>query len=480
MALGSIYNAYPNGRPSGLPTDIVDQLVQVKQYQLLTPIQTDIAEANARKDNYSNLNSKLVALYQIADTLSSSTTFNAKTITVNDSSILTATASSSAHSGTYSITISKVAKAHHLIIGVDDSNPSTGVTVGISDPDDASLIQDGVTISFYHNGKTYSYTTDSSTTLTNLADTITNDDNGVYASVTNIGSETSPQYVLSLLSEDTGSSTNQITTDEAGTTKGVTLSDTLFTTGATEQETVQTGEDAQLDIDGVTYTRSSNEITDIISGVTLNLLNTGTTTITVSLDTESIIENIQTLITAYNDFDSFMDENASYDLENKEAGPLLGDSIARGAQNSLRSIFSGIVPGTASNEYQYLSQIGIQFSDDGTLEFDRTSFEDALKNNPEDVEALFTGDDGVATRLKELLNYYTDSSQGVIPSTIKSIQDQLEDLNNRYTEAQEDLNEYEEQMVKKYAALEEAVLKYQAIQEQLDSYIDSWKNSFKA
>ncbi|GAB6161258.1 hypothetical protein JCM12298_04170 [Desulfothermus naphthae] len=50
MALGSRYNAYPNGRPSGLSRHIVDQLVQVKQLQLLTPIQQDIQNQQARAD----------------------------------------------------------------------------------------------------------------------------------------------------------------------------------------------------------------------------------------------------------------------------------------------------------------------------------------------------------------------------------------------------------------------------------------------
>ncbi|GAB6161259.1 hypothetical protein JCM12298_04180 [Desulfothermus naphthae] len=48
-----------------------------------------------------------------------------------------------------------------------------------------------------------------------------------------------------------------------------------------------------------------------------------------------------------------MDENASYDLENKKAGFLLGDFIARTVQNNIRSIVSGIVPDTSDNAYQY-------------------------------------------------------------------------------------------------------------------------------
>jgi flagellar hook-associated protein 2 len=476
MSLGSIYNAYPNGRPSGLPTDIVDQLVQVKQYQLLTPIEQDIADATARKDNYSRLNDQLINLYNSVSSLTESSAFEEKIASSTDENVATADASASAHAGSYSLTVTQIAKAHHLIIGVDDSNNSTGVTQGISDADDADLIADGVTLSFYHNGTQYSYTTDSDTSLNDLAQMISNDDNGVYASVLNIGTEDNPQYVLSLTSEDTGEGIKEITTDSSGTSRGVNLSGSLFTTGSTEQENAQNGQNALFNINGVNYSRSSNEISDIISGLTIQIVNTGSTTIDISLDIDSIADNIASFVNAYNAFDTFMDENASYDLENKEAGPLLGDSIARGVQNSIRSILSGIVPGTSSNKYQYLSQIGIQFSDDGSLEFDRTTFEQALKENPDDVSALFTGENGIAQRLKNVLITYTDSSQGIIPQTINSIENQIEDLNDKYTEAQEDLQEYEEQTVKKYTSLEEAVLKYKAIEEQLDSYIEMWEN----
>ncbi|WP_162508105.1 flagellar cap protein FliD N-terminal domain-containing protein, partial [Desulfothermus okinawensis] len=166
MALGSIYNAYPNGRPSGLPDDIVDQLVHVKQLQLLTPIEQDIQSEQARKDNYTSLSSKLIDLYQAADNIDTSSSFLTKSASSSDEDVASATVSNSAHTGTHSLTVNHLAKAHHLIIGVDDGDPATGVTQGIPEPDNATLIEDGITLSFYHNGTLYSYTTDSNTTLT--------------------------------------------------------------------------------------------------------------------------------------------------------------------------------------------------------------------------------------------------------------------------------------------------------------------------
>ncbi len=479
MTLGSIFNAYPNGRPSGLPTDIVDQLVQVKQYQLLNPIQQDMATVSNRKDNYNALNTQLVTLYKATNSLDDADSFLQKNASSSDSSIFTIATSSDAHIGNYSITVSSLAKQHRILIGVSDENSTTGVTQGISNPDDSSLISDDVTISFYHQGKSYSYTTDSSSTLTSIAEKITGDNNGVYASVVNIGTDSNPQYVLSLQSETSGASSHQMTTDPDSTTPGITISSDLFTTGTTEQETVQAGENAKVTVDGIEYERSSNEIDDIIPGATVTLVNPGEATATISLDINSIVSNVQALVTAYNNFDKFMDDNASYDLENKKAGPLLGDSIARGAQSNIRGTLSSAIPGSTDKAFQYLSQIGIQFNEDGTLNFDANSLEEALSSHPEDVKYLFTGENGIATRLKKILGNYTDSSRGIITSTIRSIDSKIEDLNDEYTEAQQKLEDYQEQTVKKYSHLEEVVLKYKAIQEQLDSYIDQWKNMTK-
>lgn len=475
MSTGSVYNVYLNGRPSGLPVDIVDQLVQVEQTVKLTPIEQDISDAQDRKDIYTSLNSKLVDLYSAADTLNNSNTFQTVTATSSDTLVATVSASSNSQSGTYSLTVSTLAQADHQLVGVDDSNPGTGVTLGVSDPDDASLIADGTSLNFYHEGTLYTYTTDSSTTLSSLADEINNADNGVIAQALNIGTTDSPQYVLSLKSQDTGSGAKQITTDAAGTSPGVTLSATLFEGQTTEQEQTQAGVDASFNIDGVDFTRSSNTLTDVISGLTINLQDTGSTQIDLTLDTDSITQYVLSFINAFNAIDSFMDQNADYDSDTQTAGPLLGDSIARTAQNQIMAIIGDPVSGTTT--YQYLSEIGIQRQEDGTLSLDSETFQSALSSNRQAVEDLFVGDNGVAGKLVSFLEDYTNSFDGVIPSTINTITEQINDLNDDYTEAQNEIQDYEDRMNEIYNNLELAVMKYQSIGDQLSAIIDTWDTS---
>ena len=479
MTLGSIYNVFLNGRPSGLPVDIIDQLVQVKQYEVLTPIQQDIQEAQDRRDIYSNLNSTLVDLYEAASDLALSSTFNTTTATSSNTDVADVEVSGSPSQSTYSLEVTQLAKAHHLIVGVDDGDPSNGVTQGIANAQDASLIADGVTISFYHNGVEYTYTTDENTTLQSLAYEINSDNNGVIAEVLNIGTSDSPQYVLSLKSEDTGSGTSQITQDSSGTTAGINLSASLFEGVNTEQQTTQAGQDAQFSIDGISFTRSSNVVDDVIDGLTITLKSAGSSEISVDIDIDSIVNEVSNLVSKYNNFISFMDQNARYDLENKQAGPLLGDSIARTAENRIRAIFSEPVSGTESLPYQYLSQIGIQFNDDGTLTFDESTFRAALQENRSAVETLFVGENGVAGKLKTFLESYTQGN-GVIPSVLDSIDQQIQDLQEKYQEAQDDIEDYREQLVRIYSELENKMIYYQSIQEQLDNLIETWRNTFNS
>ena len=207
MSVGTIYNAYPNGRPSGLPVDIVDQLVQAKKQQLLKPVENEITELKSTKDIYTTFNSTLRALYNSASSLKDN--FSLFTASSTDSAVAEAAASTTATDGSYTMDVSQVAQANtHLVqaqsrqIGFDDS----GALSGVADPSDAGLVNDQVTLQFDHNGETHAYTTDSETTLSSLAKEISDDSNGLRAFVTNIGTSEDPKYVLDLQSKINGSS----------------------------------------------------------------------------------------------------------------------------------------------------------------------------------------------------------------------------------------------------------------------------------
>ena len=158
----------------------------------------------------------------------------------------------------------------------------------------------------------------------------------------------------------------------------------------------------------------------------------------------------------------------------------MGSSVVRSAERGMASIVMNPVAGTSDNAYQYLSQIGIQFNQDGTLELDSKELVTAIETNPEDVEALFTGDGGVGSRLKSFLQGYTNSYDGLLTSKVQSFDTSIEQLQEDYEDAQEDIKNYEERLVAKYTAMEQVIMSYQSQSDVIESMTEQFKIDSKA
>ena len=178
----------------------------------------------------------------------------------------------------------------------------------------------------------------------------------------------------------------------------------------------QTANDAQLQVDGINYTRSSNSFNDVISGATMNLTTTTSTPATVqfSLDTSTIVTNINNLVQAYNDAHNII--SAVTDPKSTLAtygATLVGDSTARMVQSKLRSLFSGSssTPGT---NISALWQIGISIDASGTMSVDSTKLNTALNSNYSDVVKMFTGN-------QNGLSIYSSAPAGIAGDAVKAL-----------------------------------------------------------
>lgn len=155
----------------------------------------------------------------------------------------------------------------------------------------------------------------------------------------------------------------------------------------------QVAEDAQLKVNGITYTRASNSITDAVQGLTFDLKTTTTSAATVALnrDTAPIKEKIQALVTAYTDTRDILTEvaNPNSSLE-VYGGTLVGDSTVNTMRQQLRSMFSGnsSTPGTTVGA---LWQMGVKIDEKGVMTLDETKLDTVLKDNHDDVVKSFTG-----------------------------------------------------------------------------------------
>ena len=402
---------------------ILDKLKAADQVPI-TNIKTRQLQYKDQLAEFETVNTKLLAVKTQALDLSLDTTFLSRQVSSSEESVLTATVSSGASVGISTITVTRMAK--------QNSWQSSGVASA-----DTVVASGAGSFAYTVAGVQSSVTVSASTTLQQLSDAINDDaDNpGVTASVMDDGTGTVTAFHLVLVANDTGEA-NAVTIGTNGTSLTF-----------TEVQGLAESLDAAVTINGITYQRATNTISDIISGVTLSLEATGASTLKVTNDTASVQEKIVAMIEAYNEAAQEIADNSKYDQDTKVAGSLSGISSFRTMTSQLKQTLLTSIVGLGG-AYDNLADLGLTFNRDGTASLDETVLATALADNPEDVQLLLVGDatagiDGVATLLNEQLRDITKASRGVIANekdrvdqTIQRLDDQIESmtvrLDNKY------------------------------------------------
>ncbi|MBI4558056.1 MAG: flagellar filament capping protein FliD [Candidatus Hydrogenedentes bacterium] len=226
------------------------------------------------------------------------------------------------------------------------------------------------------------------------------------------------------------------------------------------------GNDAQFTVNGgATQTRNTNDVTDAISGVTLSFLSTGTSSVTVSTDDDSIVEDVQEFVTAFNEA-----VRSLVELTARE-GRLAGDASIRMIENYLRdNIFSQI--SGVSGDFKSLVDIGITTGDtfDSTaiaqLQLDEDAFRDALADDRLNVESLFTNTGG--TGIADLFDDYLDdvaSTTGFLNErsrTNGTIDEQIDAYNQRIEQLEDRLETHERRLRAQFTRLEQLSAGFQS------------------
>jgi len=160
--------------------------------------------------------------------------------------------------------------------------------------------------------------------------------------------------------------------------------------------TLQTAQDALIRVDGIYMSQSSNTVTDVIEGLTLELLSADaetTVAVTVSNDTATVESLISDFVSSYNNLMASLSAATSYDEDAELAQPLLGDSTVSSIRGTLQSLVSSMVPGLPDNAMlQCLAEIGITTGSGGMLSIDSAELQEALTDDFEGVVNLFVED----------------------------------------------------------------------------------------
>jgi len=450
------------GSGSGIDiTGLIDDLLAAESQTKIEKFDTEEALTLTKITSFGTLNSALSELQTKMDSLKNTDNFQQRTVTTEDESVLTAIADSAASQGTYSIEITQLATSHK-VSSADFSNSDATVGTGTlkftigtvehsfnitSDDQTVSGIKDKV---------------NEVSGVTGITATIINTDSGTRLMFAASSPGTDNEFSISVIDDNDGNDTDN---------SGLSQLDAAYTT------VTQPAVDAILKIDGATVTRSSNTIEDAIDGVTIDLLKTNIAeakTLTVSLDKNTVRENIQGFVESYNSIVDTISSLNSVDADNTEnSGVLVGDAVLRNLDLQIRRVLSSSV-NTVPGGVQSLAEIGITTDRyTGKLQLNDSELNTALDQNFDSVGLLFTkDDDGIANKMDVLISRYVGTN-GIINNKTTGLNSSIDLITEQREQLERNLQSLEERLLTQFIAMDVVVAQLRSTSEFLTEQLSN-------
>jgi flagellar hook-associated protein 2 len=394
--------------------------------QPINTLNTKVTNTQAKISSLGTIKSLASGFQTAIQNLTAS--LQANSVTSSNTSVASATAGSSAATGTYSLNITTLAQAQRLAAAGQASDTSA-ISTGAS------------TVTFTVGTTSTDVKIAAGATLQDMRTAINAANIGVTATIVNDGSGTPYRLSLSSDKEGTSNAISSITTAGDTAVNNLLAYNPAGNPVVTMAQTVPAA-NAVFTVNGIAMTKPSNTVTDAIQGVTLTLTNNSTATLTVARDTAAISTATSGFVDAYNALHSQLKIRAAYATATTAAGDLAGDGTLRLMTDQLRGIFGTAATPASGGSLTNLSQVGITTQTDGSLKLDSTKLNTAVASNYSDVANLFTSATGFATKMNAwatsvvktggAIDTHTDS----LNTTIKRYNDQISTLEVRMTALQ--------------------------------------------
>jgi flagellar hook-associated protein 2 len=417
---------------------------------------------DAQVSAYGTFTSALDTLQSTLGSLQSASQLAGFDATVADPKIASATTSSDAVAGQYSLQVTNLATAASLT-----SQPisSASSTVGTG------------TLTIAVGGATTSINIDTTdNTLAGIASAINSAANnpGVTASII-----TTSDGARLVLSGTTTGASNAITVTQSGGDGG--LSSLVYdpADGVTNMTQTQAAQDASFSINGFAATSPSNVVSGAITGVTINLLGASAantpTSLTITPDTSGAQTSINAFVSALNGVLSSIQSLTSYDPTTQTAGVLNGNATLQSFQNQLENILDQVNSGGAG-AINSLSDLGITADANGSFDSNATTLGNALSANLSSVANLLGGTNGIATKLHSLISSYIQPG-GLLASINQGLQTSLTNVANQQTQLTAELAIYSATLTSQYNAMDTAIASLKETQTYLNAEFNPQANS---
>lgn len=328
-------------------------------------------------------------------------------VSMNREGIANVTANSSAVKGTYNIEVDQLASSHQ--IGFDKMTDQA--------IKDASGTMD-ITLGTGADAKTITVDLTDMESLSDLTKAIN-------------GHEDNPGVTASLIRTD-GEVTLMLSSDESGAKNTISVTSPVGL-DLSSPKTISAAADSVIKMGAMTFTNSSNTLDKLIDGVTIELTSVTEKdkplTISVGTDSAGTKEQLQTFVDAYNTLqDTLTKLTKSGNGDGESRGAFAGDatmsSLDRELNNVMRQVFGG----------KRMSDFGITADKDGKLEIDSKKLDEALKADPQKLNDLFNGKEGMLTAMDKALDRYLNSSNGLLKGRQEVLDRQQSDIDTK-TEA---------------------------------------------
>ena len=405
--------------------------VQTLQSQLKTQKARLTAQQNALKSLKTNLTDFRTSLTNLNKSSSGMLKTSASMSVEN---MVKATTTSDARKGTYSLFIEQLASSHQVAYD------------GLKD-DDVKSATGSMTISLGSSANPMTIDMDGIDSLAGLAKAINGMDGnpGVTASLVRTGGE-----VRLMLSSDKSGAENAITLSGAPSA----MTSDVRSISAAQDAKVWLGEQNS----GMLITNSTNTLTDLIDGVTLELNQThkagdAPLRINVGVDTTETQNQVNSFVEAYNKLVGTLGSLTASGSSSTDRGAFAGDASITSLRRELNEMLRTSIDGLD------ITQFGLSADKDGKLTLDSDKLKEKLTDDPGKLNALFNGNGGLLKKMDKSMDRLLSSSTGDIKSREETnrrreneLSDRSDKISTRYDTA---YNRYLQQFTRMQSVLQQ-------------------------
>lgn len=257
-------------------------------------------------------------------------------------------------------------------------------------------------------------------------------------------------------------------------------------------KTLQTAQDSVINFEGLTITRSSNAITDVVAGTTiaLNDVTSSAVRLNVVSDTSTLKTGLKDVVIVYNSINAALSNMGSIKEDSTEAlnGALADDgSLISYIKNNIRSaVFNN--SSTTSGNVNALRDLGISINRGGDMTFDETKYDGLVLTNFDDISKMLTAgtsnqgkydtaSKGLSQDIANVLDGFTDKD-GIVTTRSTNATSLLEDHKEELTKLETRMTAVYQRYLSQFTAMESMMASLDATKDYLTGQLESLSKAY--